>query len=199
MTTFLLHEKRDAIIDAACKKYNVSRQQVRGRTKPAAVVYCRWEIAAGLCEIGFSKAGAGRAINKDHTTIIHGLERWADPEVRAEAERLAAKIAAKKAAKQPKPVVRRVPDIEAILVRHPLKPLERPTPIGGLLYWRAMRGRRALALRDEGLSYSQIAPHIFMKSLNQVGKIISRARADLREQERTRPALDVSRETLDAA
>ena len=67
----------DKIIQTVCRKWNVSIDDVCGRSRKQEVVYTRMIIAYFLRQYTtLSTTKIGRLINRDHSTIIHYLKTY---------------------------------------------------------------------------------------------------------------------------
>lgn len=67
----------DKVIQAVCRKWNVSIDDVCGRSRKQEVVYTRMIIAYFLRQYTtLSTTKIGRLINRDHSTIIHYLKTY---------------------------------------------------------------------------------------------------------------------------
>ena len=67
----------DKIIQTVCRKWNVSIDDVCGRSRKQEVVYTRMIIAYFLRQYTtLSTTKIGRLINRDHSTIIHYLKAY---------------------------------------------------------------------------------------------------------------------------
>ena len=68
---------KDKIIQAVCKIWNVSLDDVCGRSRKQDVVYTRMTIAYFLRQYTtLSTTEIGRLINRDHSTIVHYLKTY---------------------------------------------------------------------------------------------------------------------------
>lgn len=70
----------------ACDIAGISMGCCVGEGRHKDVVRRRWHVMAILSARGPSTAEIGRRLNRDHTTVMHGLRRWAQ----IQAEKVAA-------------------------------------------------------------------------------------------------------------
>lgn len=61
------------------KSHKLSYHSLRGRGRMPDVVRCRKEICTVARSMGFSLMAIGRAINRDHTTVIHAIATYSSP------------------------------------------------------------------------------------------------------------------------
>lgn len=66
----------DRNIIAACEIAGISVAEARGPSRLKDVSYKRFHVMAILRSWGRSLPQIGRLLNRDHTTILHGLRRW---------------------------------------------------------------------------------------------------------------------------
>lgn len=55
--------------------YPVRMKDADSRTRRVPCMILRWSIMERLRDYGYSLAGIGDAVGKDHTSVIHGLQR----------------------------------------------------------------------------------------------------------------------------
>jgi hypothetical protein len=53
--------------------HNLEVRAVRSERRDEDLVWCRWDIARRAKELGFTLQPIGRALNRDHTTVLYGL------------------------------------------------------------------------------------------------------------------------------
>lgn len=70
--TGLLH----ALVEDAAREAGVTVAQILGPQR--ALAPFRWRAMKRAHEAGFSLPQIGRAFNRDHTTVLHGLRKLAD-------------------------------------------------------------------------------------------------------------------------
>lgn len=69
----------DRILWNVCARYEVSFQALKGRSQRDIHVMARWEAFTRLSnELGMSTGRIGQLFDRDHTTVIHGLRRYAE-------------------------------------------------------------------------------------------------------------------------
>jgi DNA-binding transcriptional MerR regulator len=86
------HKERDAdlraIIAAVGRSRSMSVEVIRGRSRMADHVSARVEVCVIARNAGFSLHEIGRAIQKDHSTVIHLLKKAPEVKVAASIEQL---------------------------------------------------------------------------------------------------------------
>lgn len=77
----------DALVPI-CGRFNVTRAEVLGRGQSAIVSRARHELMAQLWRSGLAAAEVARILERDHTTVLVGIQRVVGPdEYRAELKR----------------------------------------------------------------------------------------------------------------
>ena len=74
----ILSPKRNpltAIIEQVASEYEVEPDDLGGPSKLGLFVRPRHEVMRRARESGFSLSEIGRALNRDHTTVMHGIKR----------------------------------------------------------------------------------------------------------------------------
>ncbi len=73
------------VISAVCSARDVQVAEVLGPKAHRRLAEARWEIWTRLDALRttqgrprFSRSQLGAFLNRDHTTVLHGLKRWAD-------------------------------------------------------------------------------------------------------------------------
>ena len=64
----------DIITDAAIL-YGVTESDITGPRRHKSVVEARWAVMAALDQMGWTTPRIGKRLNRDHTTVLHGLGR----------------------------------------------------------------------------------------------------------------------------
>lgn len=62
---------------SGAKRYGLPLCAIRGDCRKRNLVVCRWYIAGRARKAGFSFPQIGRALNRDHSTIVYALGRLA--------------------------------------------------------------------------------------------------------------------------
>lgn len=57
------------------KQHSFPVAAVRGHRRPTDLVQCRWAIAQAARRLGYPYAAIGRALNRDHTSIIYAVNQ----------------------------------------------------------------------------------------------------------------------------
>jgi chromosomal replication initiator protein len=70
-------EKNLAEIDAIAELYGYTLEDILGKSKLKALVAVRRKCIVWLREKGYSTTEIGRIMNRDHTTIVHALQKVA--------------------------------------------------------------------------------------------------------------------------
>jgi chromosomal replication initiation ATPase DnaA len=65
------------ILQEVSKATHISIKELLGDSRLKKTVRARWEIYRRAKNAGYSLAEIGRRMNKDHTTVMHGLKRLA--------------------------------------------------------------------------------------------------------------------------
>jgi len=63
------------IIADAAILYGVSESDIVGPRRFKRIVEARWAVMASLDHMGWTTTRIGKRLNRDHTTILHGLGR----------------------------------------------------------------------------------------------------------------------------
>lgn len=66
------------ILARVADAHGLTPDDIRGRSHTRPVVLARWEAMSALRAAGASTTAIGRAVRRDHTTVMHGLLRWAE-------------------------------------------------------------------------------------------------------------------------
>lgn len=79
-------QKRQTIIDEAAARYGVNPADIIGRKRGEELATARFEVYTRMRnEMNLSYPQIGRSLKRDHTTIIHGVKRFAEIAAKAEA------------------------------------------------------------------------------------------------------------------
>ena len=70
-----LESEIHAIAEQTAREYFVSLDELRGPSRRRNLVVPRWVAMKRIYERGFSITRIGRYLNRDHTTIVHGLKK----------------------------------------------------------------------------------------------------------------------------
>ena len=70
-------------IYAVCAKHKVTKEKLLSRFRYRNLVAARKEVSEILEEAGYTYSDIGRALNKDHTSVLHYLGRTSKATVRA--------------------------------------------------------------------------------------------------------------------
>jgi chromosomal replication initiation ATPase DnaA len=65
----------DAIIDLVARRHGMSIDVLRGKSRSAPLVRIRQLAMSEARDAGYSLPEIGRALNRDHTTVLHGIRR----------------------------------------------------------------------------------------------------------------------------
>ena len=63
------------VIKDVCSKHLIAESIIMSETRTRSVCHARHEIMHNLNEIGYSKVEIGVILNRDHTTVIHGIRK----------------------------------------------------------------------------------------------------------------------------
>jgi hypothetical protein len=69
------NKKTKALVAAIATESGLNPADILGRSKTRAIVIARWRIAKQLREAGYSYPNIGKQLGRDHTSILHGLQR----------------------------------------------------------------------------------------------------------------------------
>lgn len=61
------------ILTRTAETFGVAPQALAGRTRSAYLAQARQAAMVGLRDLGLSLASIGQLLNRDHTTVLHGL------------------------------------------------------------------------------------------------------------------------------
>lgn len=64
----------DVLRDAA-RSWNVSAEQILSPKRDIRTCAARWAVMHALDAMGWSSVKIGQYLNRDHTTVLHGLGR----------------------------------------------------------------------------------------------------------------------------
>ena len=78
-------EKNLAEIDAIAELYGYTLEDILGKSKLKELVAVRRKCVVWLREKGYSTTEIGRIMNRDHSTIVHSLQKVAAAEEMEEA------------------------------------------------------------------------------------------------------------------
>ena len=56
-------------------RHGMTVDAMKGHSREARFAKARWEVMVALRDEGFSMPRIGRILNRDHTTVLHGLRR----------------------------------------------------------------------------------------------------------------------------
>ena len=62
-------------VHRASIQHDVSRQDILGHNRRPHIVRARWQVMRELRDRGWSLTAIGDAMNRHHTTVLHGLRR----------------------------------------------------------------------------------------------------------------------------
>ena len=85
--TITPRDRTGAIIEAVARKHGIDAKAILGARRTKAIVDARWEAVWEVKKAtGFSLLHLARIFNRDHTTILSSLRRYAEknPDVRTE-------------------------------------------------------------------------------------------------------------------
>ncbi len=69
----------DEIVRDVCKARGIAVEAVMGRSRLRPIVWARWEVMYWLAlELSWSLKAIGEFVGRDHTTVLHGLNGFAD-------------------------------------------------------------------------------------------------------------------------
>lgn len=66
------------ILAQVADAHGLTPDDLRGPSRVGPAVIARRHAMAALSAAGASTTAIGRALNRDHTTVSHGLRRWAE-------------------------------------------------------------------------------------------------------------------------
>lgn len=69
-----------AIKREICAKHGVKMRDLSSSCRSRPLILARWEVMARLHAIGLPLARIGQALNRDHTTVLHGIRQNAKSE-----------------------------------------------------------------------------------------------------------------------
>jgi len=70
-------EKNLAEIDAIAELHGYTLEDILGRSKLKPLVEVRWKCVVWMRGKGYSTTEIGRIMNRDHSTIVHSLQKMA--------------------------------------------------------------------------------------------------------------------------
>jgi hypothetical protein len=73
------HSLAELVVSVA-RQRNHSLKYLRSGSRRKELVRCRWEIAAKARKLGHSYERIGRALNRDHSTIIYAMQQVSSAE-----------------------------------------------------------------------------------------------------------------------
>jgi chromosomal replication initiation ATPase DnaA len=65
----------DRVIENAARAWSVPVAELLGPGKRQRLCWARWSAMGALSDMGWSTPAIGRALNRDHTTVLYGLGR----------------------------------------------------------------------------------------------------------------------------
>lgn len=65
-----------AAIDAVAAIYGVTPTQIKGRERPDYIIAARHAVYTALHEMGLSSNVIGGALERDHASVLHGLQSF---------------------------------------------------------------------------------------------------------------------------
>ena len=65
-------------LKTACRIAGIAERDATDPSRDMSLVRRRWHVMALLRANGATHVQIGRLLNRDHTTVIHGLRRWAE-------------------------------------------------------------------------------------------------------------------------
>ena len=63
------------IINDCAEKHGLSANEITGVNRFSEIVEARWDVIIKARKFGHTKSAIGRALNRDHTTIIHACKK----------------------------------------------------------------------------------------------------------------------------
>jgi len=164
--TIELAKQRDEILQGVLNKYQITMDDLRSECKAYLHVYARREAAIRLRGLGLSFPRVGRILNRDHSTIVHACKFGmpSDDDV--------ARVKNGEPEEPPRKAIldRLAPKIAVTLATNPVMDMA-TLPKAEQPYARALRNARIVALRDLGLRFTEISPHVFGMSQKSIGNI----------------------------
>ena len=74
MTALVRHMQRERILAEEAQRIGVTAQTLKGPSRRDGIVRARWRVMYRLkSELGLSASRIGQILNRDHTTVLHGL------------------------------------------------------------------------------------------------------------------------------
>lgn len=65
-----------AIVDNVAQAHGLSHADILGPSRYANIVRARHECFGMAFEAGFTATEIGRAMNRDHTSVLNGVKKW---------------------------------------------------------------------------------------------------------------------------
>jgi len=65
----------DRVIQNASEAWSIPVSDILGPTRRQRACWARWSAMGALRDMGWSTPAIGRALNRDHTTVLYGLGR----------------------------------------------------------------------------------------------------------------------------
>jgi chromosomal replication initiation ATPase DnaA len=65
-----------AIVDTVAQAHGLSHADILGPSRYANIVRARHECFGMASEDGFTATEIGRAMNRDHTSVLNGVRKW---------------------------------------------------------------------------------------------------------------------------
>jgi chromosomal replication initiation ATPase DnaA len=69
------HSRGPWALRNAAQAYGVHQDEITGRSRTRTVCQARYAVMCALDDCGWSSVRIGKLLNRDHTTILHGLDR----------------------------------------------------------------------------------------------------------------------------
>lgn len=57
------------------RHFGIDQRTLRSRARPGPLVHARWVAMALMAEDGMPVGQIGRALGRDHSTVLHGLQQ----------------------------------------------------------------------------------------------------------------------------
>ena len=81
------------VLDDTCKTFGLTRDQLAAPSRYRSIAWPRFYAMAKMRELGMSYPDVGRRLGgMDHTSVIHGVRRYAMPQVQAYLTRRALEV-----------------------------------------------------------------------------------------------------------
>lgn len=64
-----------SVLQAVANRHRLTIDDIKGPSRKAYICRARWDAMRLLRDRGLSLPSIGRMLNRDHTTVVHGLRR----------------------------------------------------------------------------------------------------------------------------